>query len=46
MSQQVHFLKVYKIEKEVVALDREGLEILERDASGWWTIHPSRDFEA
>jgi hypothetical protein len=32
---EAHSLKVYKIDKEMIALGCEGLEILARDASGW-----------
>jgi hypothetical protein len=32
---EAHSLKVYKIDKDMVALGCKGLEILERDASGW-----------
>jgi putative DNA primase/helicase len=32
---EAHSLKVYKIDKDMVALGCEGLEVLLRDASGW-----------
>jgi hypothetical protein len=32
---EAHSLKVYKIDKDMVALGCKGLEILERDASSW-----------